>query len=253
MLGYKEFHNDLTAKYCKLFGRLFADLEVYRDNRNGKPSLQKVPLTFASKDKVLEFARKNFFNEESAVATISPRMSYDLVAIQMDTSRKQNKFNTIHLSNGSVRSGIPYNFVYELNIVGKTETDCQRIVEQIIPFFDPSITVTIHPFSGDTTYSYDVIIQMGQVSKTDTYQGEAEDRRVVTWTLEFVLKGMLFGPVKDHGKPIKKVILSFNDSESTETFPGLTSSGEPTFDPVAAIDYKLVNSDDNFAIITVYE
>lgn len=260
MLGMNEWHHDLIRKYNKLFGTLFADLEVYRENTSGPASLQKVPLSFAPRDKVLEFSRINYTEDSAAVATVSPRISYDLVNMQYDTSRKTNKFQPIKLTNGTTRNYVPYNLIYELYIVGKTETDCQRVVEQIIPFFDPSMTITVKPLVGET-YTRDIALTLNQISKSDSYEGQAEDRRIVIWTLVFTMQAFVFGPTKAAGGIIKKVILSFNDlidaenidhSEFAEIYPGVTANNQPTSNTSLAIDYKTVNANANFAYITTF-
>lgn len=253
MLGYPEFHNDLIRKYTKLFGSLFTQLEVYRENTTGDPSLQKVPLTFAPKDKVLEFGEVQYGESTAAVATVSPRISYDFVGIQYDSSRRTGKFLPITLANGkTIRNYLPYNITYELNVVGKTESDCERVVEQILPFFDPSISVTVFPIPGDSSYSRDITITLNTIQKNDTYPGQADDRRVVNWTLMFTMQAFIFGPTSSTSSIIKKVIVNYNDLEHSEVWGGVDSSGNPTTDPDDAIDYKDVEPTDTFAIIEVF-
>lgn len=257
MLGQAEFHNDLINRYTKLFGSLFANLEVYKENTRGKASLQKVPLMESEKDKVLEFAKQEYMSDQMAVATISPRMGYSLVDFSYDSSRYTGKFKTAKYATGRSAPCIPYNLTFELLVVGKTRTDVQRVIEQIIPYFTPALTVTIFPIEGDTTFSRDITISMNQLSKTDTYEGEADNRRVVTWTVIFTMQAFMFGALdKTPGAPIKKITISYKDVDSghvdkTTIYGGLTANNQPTTDPTTAIDYKLVEKDDPFAIIQV--
>jgi hypothetical protein len=257
MLGQEEFHNDLINRYTKLFGSLFANLEVYRENSKGKASLQKVPLMESEKDKVLEFAKQEYESDEMAVATISPRMGYSLVDFSYDPARYTGKFKTARYASGRSAPCIPYNLTFELVVVGKTKTDVQRVVEQIIPYFTPALTVTIFPIEGDTTFSRDITVSLSQLSKTDTYLGEAENRRTVTWTLVFTMQAFMFGAIdKTPDGVIKKITISYKDVDSghtdyTAVYGGLTANNQPTTDTTKAIDYKLVKESDPFAIIQV--
>lgn len=260
MLGYDEFHHDLIERYTKLFGSLFTKLEVYRENLTDptKPNRQKVPIAYSPRDKVLAFAEINYGSDETAVATISPRIGFQRVGIQRNNTAQTNKFQKIQLSTGTTRNYQPYNIMFELYVVGKTENDCQRVVEQILPFFTPSISITIYPFPGEE-FTRDVTITLNQISEEDRYQGEAQDRRIVTWTLGFTMQAYIFGPITTTSSEIKKVIVNYGDLntmdllETSEVWPGLTAGGEPTTDPDEAIDYKEVEKTDPYAIITVFE
>jgi hypothetical protein len=42
----------------------------------------------------------------------------------------------------------------------------------------------------------DVPIEIVSVSSDDQYEGDFDSRRVLTWDLDFTVKGYLFGPVK---------------------------------------------------------
>jgi hypothetical protein len=42
----------------------------------------------------------------------------------------------------------------------------------------------------------DIPIELTNVTSDDTYEGDFDSRRVITWQLDFIVKGYLFGPVK---------------------------------------------------------
>lgn len=257
MLGYSEFHQDLIKKYVTVFGMLFNDIEVARDGAGNQPQLVKVPLSYSPRDKMISFADKNFSGENSVVALVSPRIGFDMVDISYDTTRAINKFNKVCLSDGTLtRQPVPYDFFFELYILGKNAQELNRIVEQILPFFTPGISIKIFPITGNNVHSRDCMITFNGSNKNDTYQGQAEDRRSVIWTLQFTLKGWLYGPSDTSGKLIKQVIVNFTDdgthSTSSTVQPGLTTGGQPTSDINLSIPFSSINSTDNYGFITTY-
>lgn len=255
MLGYPEFHHDMLYKYVSLFGSLFSDLEVFRQGTTEDERV-RVPLNFASVQKVLAFAEKQFDSDQMAIATITPRISFDLENILYDPSRKLPKYNQQVLADGTaIRTPLPYNILFQVNVLAKTERDATRIVEQILPHFDPTLALTMYPFSGDTTVSHDVKVTLLNVNRNNDYEGVAEQRQMVIWTLGFELQGWLYGPKKTDGKIIKKISINYNDADdlkelaNTEITPGVDDQGNPTTDPLNTIDYTLVDEDDNWDFI----
>ena len=80
------------------------------------------------------------------------------------------------------------------NILVKNTDDGLQIIEQIMPYFTPDYTVTIHtvPGMGDKR---DIPIILNSVSQEDTYEGDLTTRQVLTYTLEFTMKNFIYGPV----------------------------------------------------------
>lgn len=250
MLGYKEFHHDLIRKYVTVFGSLFNDVEVHRTGSSNTPQLVKVPLTFSPRDKMIAFAEKNFKGDDMAVAMLSPRMGFDFLGPQLDTSRLRNKHNPICLKDGTLsRMPVPYMLNFELYIVGKDAQECNRILEQILPFFTPSLSLRVKPISGNSAFIQDLTVSLRSVEKADSYQGAAEDRRNVMWTLQFTMNAWFYGPVNSDGKLIKQISINFVGEGSTTIQPGLTIGGDPTSDITLTIPYQNINETDDYGII----
>ena len=97
----------------------------------------------------------------------------------------------------------PYNLGFELHALVKNTDDGLQIIEQIMPFFTPDYTVTIHtvPSIGDKR---DVPIILTGVTQNDEYEGDFETRRVLSYTLSFTMKNYIFGPVEE-SEIIRKV------------------------------------------------
>ena len=98
----------------------------------------------------------------------------------------------------------PYNLNFTLSVMANKMNDALQIVEQILPYFQPDYTVTMKMID-DMSDNRDVPVILNSVSFEDTYQGGFDERRVITYDLEFQMQLYFFGPVYQ-GKIIKNVI-----------------------------------------------
>ena len=255
-----RFYNATTRKYIALFGTLFNDIVITRDD-NDDTEIQKikVPIHYAPMQKIL--ARIEGDASLDAPAMTLPRMSFEMMNMTYAPDRKLQRRMT--LSQGAADDAVksyqfaptPYNLEFQLNIMTKYEEDGTKIVEQIIPFFKPDVTHSVQILSEFEEY-FDIPIVLNGVSKEDTYESDFQTRRVLIWTLNFTLKGIYFGPTSEK-KVIKFIDVNLYDTldeNSTEVEqiniqPGLTANGEPTTNIDETVDYVNINVDDNWGYI----
>jgi hypothetical protein len=147
------------------------------------------------------------------VAISLPRLSYELVTTTYAPERKMNTMNR-HVAVATDQdklknmfAPVPYDFQFSLFVYSRNAADAANIIEQILPFFTPEFTVTIND-ATDLKIDIDCPIILNGVNREDSYEGDFESRRVVTWTLDFTMKGLLFGPVRE-SKVIKKAYIDF--------------------------------------------
>jgi hypothetical protein len=115
---------------------------------------------------------------------------------------------------------------------------------------------------------WDIPIILNSVSSEDTYEGNFETRRAIIWTLDFTLKGYVFGPSKRiDGGVIKYIDVNIRPSsnvttanttnsaiaESVIVYPGLTANGEPTSNGAASINWTLIEATDNYGFVHEFE
>lgn len=261
MFGNRFYHS-ITRKYVALFGTLWNDIEITRDTSTGTQTI-KVPVSYAPMEKVLSRVSEN--PNLDAPAITLPRMSFEIVGIEYDGTRKvvSNRKNTVRLVNDndnvqSVFTPAPYNISFELNILTKYTEDGSKILEQIIPYFKPDWTPSVQLLE-DIDYYLDVPVVLNSVTTQDTYEGAYDERRALIWTLNFTLKGYYFGPTTNR-KVIKfaQVNTYVNNQENVDanTYhnivtvqPGLTANGEPTTDVTQTIPYTDINKDDDWDYI----
>lgn len=197
------FYNKRTRIAVSVFGSLFNNIYVLRENSSGEVISQvKVPLSYAPKRNFIERLEQMSQGEEAerVVAIKLPRMSFEMTSMEYDASRqlpKLNSFSGIGTTINDRRqfyTGTPYNLGFQLNIYAKSQDDALQIVEQILPYFTPQYTVTVKPFSDYPTIKEDVPITLNSISFQDDYEGPLEQRRTIIYTLDFNMKVSFYGP-----------------------------------------------------------
>ena len=231
---FEYFYHEILRKTIIGFGTLFNNIEVRSKDDSGDTfSVVKVPLAYGPIQKFLARLEQQPDLNNPFQITL-PRMSFEFVGLSYDTSRKLNQTQTF-LAKSSTDSEIkkvympvPYNMDFELNIMTKVNDDMLQIVEQILPYFQPSFTITVNLL--DTLgENKDIPIVLNSISMNDDYEGNFQTRRSLIYTLRFTAKTFLFGPASTGvGKDIiKKVSVGYISGDSRSTSRDLTYSVEP--------------------------
>lgn len=262
------FSHDVLRKYVILFGTLFNNIYINRYNSDGTPAQTiKVPLSYGPKEKFLARLEGNPSLDNKIAITV-PRISFEMTSFQYDPERKLNSLNRKVKNNKSQYQPVPYNITFQMSILVKNADDGTKIVEQILPYFTPEWTASVHLVPDMEDDPWDIPIIMNDISTEDTYEGNFETRRAIIWTLNFTMKGYIFGPTKTiAGGVIKYVDVNIRPTanvttanttntaatESVIVYPGLTANGQPTSNAAASIDWSLINADDNYGFIHEFE
>ena len=99
----------------------------------------------------------------------------------------------------------------------KLNDDALQIVEQILPFFQPSFNLTVDLIDS-IGEKRDIPVVLNNVSFTDDYEGDFSTRRVLIYTLDFTAKTYLFGPIADSTEGlIRKVQVDMYSGTNTST------------------------------------
>lgn len=220
------YDHQLLPKYTIAFGTLFKNMTLVRKNPDGTEFERYiVPFSYSPKEKFIQrtMADPELLRKEGITF---PRMAFEMVGLSYDASRNLNNkqmlgvVNTTDPNNKiSYFTPAPYNLTFELYITTKTIGEMLQIVEQILPAFRPDYTIAIKPLTDMPSKTLDVpITLLGEISQ-DTYDGAIDDQRQIIWTLQFLVKAYLFGPIKNN-PVIKQVIFTKHDmSQIDETTP----------------------------------
>ena len=212
MFGQTFGHGTLR-KYVIYFGTLFNNISVNRFNGNGTLiQNMKVPLHYGPREKFLARLDGNP-NLDRPIAIQLPRMSFEMTGLTYDPARKLQTLNKIKAVNPNNPNSVlyqyqpvPYNIEFTLSIMVKNAEDGTYIIEQVLPYFTPEWTATLNlnPDMGDSG-KYDVPVTFDSITSQDEYEGDFLQRRALIWTLQFTMKGWLFGPTKNNGSIIKEI------------------------------------------------
>ena len=222
MLGTYYYH-EIMRKTIVAFGTLFNQINIRHDDASGNTySDLKVPLAYGPSQKFLARLEQQEDLNKPVQITL-PRMSFEMNSIQYDSTRKTGitqTFKAVDKDTSAVKKvfmPVPYNIGFELNILSKLNDDALQIVEQILPYFQPSFNVTIDLISS-IGEKRDVPIVLDSISFQDDYEGDFSTRRALIYTLRFTAKTYLFGPVADSSEGlIKKVQVDYYADTNTQT------------------------------------
>jgi T4-like virus Myoviridae tail sheath stabiliser len=203
MLQHNPFYWGTIRKVVVAFGAIFSDIHIWRMDKAGNPVKKiEVPCEFGPKEKWMTLNQQNPMpGVDDQVEMVLPRMSYEITGFSYDSDRKLTSTgNTVRVVANDKKAiktqmnPVPYNVSFNLNIMVKTMEDGLMVVEQILPFFTPDYTVTVKDIP-DLELSKDIPIILNSVNYEDTWDGAANTRRTVIWTLGFTAKAYLYPPV----------------------------------------------------------
>jgi len=221
MLG-TYFYHEIIRKTIVGFGTLFNNVYIRHLNKdNSVADETKVGLSYGPSQKFLAKIQQQAELSKSVAITL-PRMSFEMVGIQYDPTRKTGITQTFKTCDdgGNVKKvymPVPYNITFELNIFSKLNDDALQIVEQILPFFQPSFNLTID-LVDSIGEKRDVPIVLDSIDFQDDYEGDFSTRRALIYTLRFTAKTYLFGPIADSTDGlIRKVQVDMYSGTNTQT------------------------------------
>ena len=155
------------------------------------------------------------------IALTLPRLSFEMTSIQYDPTRKANVTQTFKASDGTnlkkVYLPVPYNIGFQLNLMTKLQDDALQVVEQVLPYFQPSFNLTVDLIES-MGEKRDIPVVLDNVSFTDDYEGDFSTRRILIYTFNFTAKTYLFGPIADSTDGlIRKVQVDYYSGSDTTT------------------------------------
>jgi hypothetical protein len=222
MLGTYSYH-EIIRKTVISFGTLFNNILIKHEEQDGTDySLIKVPIAYGPVQKFLARLEQKP-DLRKRVAMTLPRMSFELSSINYDASRKVSTVQTFKALNSDnqnkavkVYMPVPYNLGIKLSIMAKYNDDMLQILEQILPFFQPSFTLTIDLVSS-IGGKKDIPMILENIQMEDNYESDFTTRRVLIYTLNFVAKTYIFGPIADNTEGlIKKVQVDYYTDTNTK-------------------------------------
>jgi hypothetical protein len=267
MFNTNPFYFDLIRKYIITFGTLFNNIYITKQDKDGNEVLRlRVPITYGAKDKALTRVFQDPNIDRPTATYPLPMMTFEMTKFDYDGSRKLptvTKFSYNDTTDSNKRKyqyvPVPYNIGFRLSILAKNAEDGTRIVEQILPYFTPDWTVTAL-LIPEMNVKHDIPVILDNVDLDDVYDGDFTQRRTMIWTLDFTLKGYIYGPVKSN-KIIKYAITNIYDQidrtadpiASVTVQPGLLANGSPTSNSSLSIPVNEILATDDFGFVVIID
>lgn len=268
MFGEK-FYNGAIRKYVIYFGTLFNDIEIDRVNSAGTTTQSlRVPINYGPKEKYDAMLTQNP-NLDRKVGITLPRMSFEMTSFTYAPERRLSPTKRLYhvdRDSGKYQSTFtptPFDIGFQLAIFVRNAEDGVRILEQILPYFTPEFTATLKLLDDMPDVKMDIPVVFNSLTTEDTYEGDFETRRSIIHTLEFMVKGYVFGPVRDRQGIIKLANTQFFVEPSGNTWnldgedpaskvtirPGLDANGNPTSNASLSINTNSITANDNYGYI----
>ena len=256
MLG-SHFYNSIVRKNIIAFGTLFNNITMKSTDPDTGDVLEetKVPLAYGPKQKFLVRLTDTTTRK---VAITLPRLYFEMTGIDYDPTRKTSpiqKYKTIVDDNGDeIRIQyvpVPYNINFELGVIAKSQDDALQIVEQILPYFQPSFSITLNMIP-DMNEKRDVAVVLNNIGSEDEWDDSFMERRYIAYTFNFTMKSFLYGPYNT-SDVIKKAIihetigdLAVNRRTITRTYTPKATVDINNDGEINVADDALLTSDDDF-------
>ena len=232
---FEYFYNEILRRTIIGFGTLFNSISIKQSGGDTDASVIRVPLAYGPTQKFLaRLTQSPDLNKSTSLSL--PRMSFEFTGLTYDPSRKVTTTQKIVVQNPDsdtpdekkVYMPVPYNMQFELAVMCKLNDDALQIVEQILPYFQPSYNLSVN-LVGSINEKRDIPVILENITMQDEYEGDFESRRVLLYTLRFTAKTYLFGPVTDASKDIitKSTVNYLTGTDTSNAQRNLTYSVVP--------------------------
>jgi hypothetical protein len=212
------FYHGIIKSATLGFGTLFNNIYIQKKDSDGDvTSVIKVPIKYGPTQKFLARLDETPTDLNKPLQITLPRMSFEMTSLMYDSRRKATTttyFLTHNQEGDQIKKTflpVPYQISYNLYIMSKLTDDVWQILEQIIPYFTPSHTLTLNVVS-EINENRDINYTLNSIDVNEDYEGDFSERVTFIYTLAFTADVWFFKPVISGGlekEIIEKVAIGF--------------------------------------------
>lgn len=200
------FYNRIIRKLVVGFGNMFNDITLVRYNPDFTEAERMiVPIVYGTKEPYV-FRLEEDPTLGKKVQVTLPRMSFELNGFSYDASRKQNtnikQFAQTTHGLISQYNPVPYNFDFSLYLYVRNIEDGTQIMEHILSYFTPDYTIKLNLVPEMGIIKEVPIVLNSTSQEVDSEGDHTRGTRNVIWTLNFTVKGFIFGKINDSSKGV---------------------------------------------------
>lgn len=224
--------------YNKVIEQVFGKLYSFEPTPDKKIIVKKIPIKYGN---YVRYDSTQETHEQRGMRTDLqlPIISYSLTGLGLDESRmKNNSSQFTSICNGTaeeVFSPVPYTLNYSIYIRTKTRNEMYDILEQVLPYFTPTINFTMNLVKlHNVVFSDTCKLSMSDVSERIDNFDDAESKRKVEWQIDAMLYGWLMksnhiideNMVSSDGQPLQTNDLKYVINDVNVVFENFSSGLE---------------------------
>jgi hypothetical protein len=207
-----QSYHRIIRKMVVAFGNLFNEIKLSRyDEQGNEVETFLVPIVYGGKEKYVSRLEGDP-NLDKKVQVSLPIISFEMTNMSYDVSRKMNTFirELSEQRTLAIYDPVPFDFDFSLFVYVRNVEDGAQIMEKILPYFKPDLTLPVNliPEMGIVKQ---IPVIFRDVQQNVEYEGDYNSKiRTIIWSLNFTLKGYLYGPTSD-AKVIRTSITNIID------------------------------------------
>ena len=205
---YNHTFKNITVALMSLFNKI--EIRRYDDNGNVAKTIP-VPIKFGPQSKYYQRRKEDESSQRYYIQV--PQISIVPTGFQYNEGRSISSKEERTLIDPDKYDDptdflvdmmpAPWDLNFTLNIRTEEFQDFLQIVEQIIPFFQPSIYLQVKEFNT-INLERDIKVTLNGMSPEFSDSFEENERREVNGTLDLTVEAWFYGPLTD-GKVIRKI------------------------------------------------
>lgn len=208
-------YNRIIRKIVVGFGDLFNNITLVRyDSNQDEEERFLIPISYAPKERYV-MRLQDDPDLDKKVQMSLPRLSFEMVGLTYDATRKQNT-NVKNFASSpsgliSQYNPVPYNFDFNLYLYVRNIEDASQVIEHILPYFTPDYTIKINMIP-EMGIIKEIPVILNSADHEIIYEGDREQStRMIVWTLKFTIKGFIFGKSSESGIILNSITNIYNN------------------------------------------
>lgn len=223
MLGKTWYHKSIK-KVIATFATLFSEVVIVTgDNKE-----VKVPIHFAQKSKLIESMMGNEDVRNMYVDVGLPVFGFEIVNYSYQPEVMTNPLNIQHqrLTSSDDKefmfTSVPYSIGIELYLLADTMDSMYQVIEQVVPFFTPQLTlkITDKDLYGLTT---NITFDLTAVSQDVQYESSFDEKKVISCNFSFIVHTKLHSNPRSLTR-IREIIVNMKEKDHDDVFSKLTGT-----------------------------
>lgn len=189
-----------------------------------------VPMYYSAKEKFIDNRQHNPDIETTAFDIVYPAIGFEVQSLNYAPERHLNPLQRIQDKNAVNDdlvsfNRVPYDITFGVYVGARRFEESLRIVEQILPFFQPEITLTIKD-REDFDLNTNLTVVLNSVSLDMPYEGSYDQRRTILWQLQLTAKTHYYTPVQ-FSERIKQTVVNMRDADFNRKFESYQHTVNP--------------------------